>query len=100
MALDELRAEIDRADQELSAAFARRMEIAARIAAYKRENGLPVLDQRREDAVAARMAAGCDTRLAPYMERLYRALFALSREYQQSLPVRRYGLPVMGYHAR
>ena len=88
MALDELRAEIDRADQELSAAFARRMEIAARIAAYKRENGLPVLDQRREDAVAARMAAGCDARLAPYMERLYRTLFALSREYQQSLLAR------------
>ena len=57
MALDELRAEIDRADQELSAAFARRMEIAARIAAYKRENGLPVLDQRREDAVAAPLQA-------------------------------------------
>ena len=51
MAWDELRAGIDRADQELSAAFVRRMEIAARIAAYKRENGLPVLDQRREDAV-------------------------------------------------
>ena len=30
MALDDLRAEIDRADQELSAAFARRMEIATR----------------------------------------------------------------------
>ena len=88
MALDELRAGIDRADQELSAAFVRRMEIAARIAAYKRENGLPVLDQRREDAVAARMAAGCDARLAPYMERLYRTLFALSREYQQSLLAR------------
>lgn len=44
MALDELRAEIDRADRDLSAAFVRRMEIAAQIAAYKRENGLPVLD--------------------------------------------------------
>ena len=49
MALDELRAEIDRADRDLSAALVRRMEIAAQIAAYKRENGLPVLDQRRED---------------------------------------------------
>lgn len=88
MALDELRAGIDRADQELSAAFVRRMEIAARIAAYKRENGLPVLVSAVRMQVAARMAAGCDARLAPYMERLYRTLFALSREYQQSLLAR------------
>ena len=85
MGLDELRSEIDRADKDLIDAFERRMRAAAKIAAYKKENGLPVLDARREEAVLARVTANCDAALAPYAEGLYRTLFCLSREYQTAL---------------
>lgn len=85
MALNDLRADIDRADAQLSAAFVSRMHAAADIAQYKREHGLPVLDAAREEAVIARVCAGCEEALIPYMQRLYRTLFSLSREYQQAL---------------
>ena len=48
MDMTDYRERIDEIDRELTALFARRMEVAAQIAAYKRENGLPVLDERRE----------------------------------------------------
>ena len=46
--LNDLRGEIDRIDGELTALFARRMEVSARIARCKAERGLPVLDASRE----------------------------------------------------
>lgn len=85
MALNDLRAQIDRADAQLSAAFISRMQASSDIAQYKRAHGLPVLDAAREEAVIARVCEGCEDALVPYMQRLYRTLFALSREYQQSL---------------
>ena len=48
MTIEELRAQIDAADEQLLAAFSKRMEIAGKIADYKREKGLPVLDSSRE----------------------------------------------------
>ena len=42
MELEHLRQQIDRIDDELVALFVRRMEIAAQIADYKKQNGLPV----------------------------------------------------------
>lgn len=52
--LEEARAEIDRCDREMAALFARRMDAVTRIAAYKREQGLPVMDAEREQALLER----------------------------------------------
>lgn len=52
-----LRAEIDRADDELLALLARRMEIARRIGGYKRQHAMPVLQPARYDELLARRAA-------------------------------------------
>lgn len=49
--LDTLRSEIDEIDTQLTALFLRRMDVTARVGAYKQENGLPVLDEAREQEV-------------------------------------------------
>ena len=79
------RREIDRIDSELLRLFAERMEISARVAAYKREHGLPVLDPAREreklQDVRQKSPAGLDE----YAAALYEKLMELSRSYQQRL---------------
>ena len=46
--LDEMREQIDRIDAEIMNAFQERMSLSAEIAKYKKENNLPVLDEKRE----------------------------------------------------
>ena len=46
--LKELRYEIDRADNEIVRLFERRMRLVEDVAKYKIENGMQVLDSRRE----------------------------------------------------
>ncbi len=84
--LEEARQEINAVDEALAELFARRMEAAARIAAYKRANHLPVLDPAREQVVLERAAARVRTPALrePYL-RLMRELMAISRDYQQQL---------------
>ena len=48
MDLKELRTEIDKIDDELVRLFGARMDIAAQIADYKKENGMPILVPARE----------------------------------------------------
>ena len=48
MELKDYRREMDRIDRELTALFVRRMRLAEEIAAWKRENAVPVLDAARE----------------------------------------------------
>ena len=55
--LAQLRAEIDRADDELLALLARRMEIARRIGSFKRLHAMPVLQPARYDELLARRAS-------------------------------------------
>ena len=82
MDLSELRREMDRIDDSLVSLFGERMETAARIADYKKENGLPILAPIREreklQDVAAKAAPGMDN----YTRVLYSMLFELSRSYQ------------------
>ena len=48
MDLSQLRSEIDNIDDELVKLFGQRMDIAAKIADYKKENKLPILVPARE----------------------------------------------------
>lgn len=82
MDLKDYRNEIDRIDRELLAGFRERMEIAEKIARYKKENGLPVLDEAREKEKISRIAREAGPELAPYAEQLFEKLMELSRRYQ------------------
>ena len=51
MDMSELREEIDTIDDQLVKLFGQRMDVAAQIAAYKKEMGLPIRDFARESAL-------------------------------------------------
>lgn len=55
--LKQARGIIDRVDREMAALFEERMEAAALVAAYKKEQGMPVFDGARERAVLEKNAA-------------------------------------------
>ena len=82
--LDELRAQIDDADERLLAAFEARMRVADGIADYKREHGLPVLDASRESQKLLDVCDRCPEDLKGPARRLMTLLFELSRERQTS----------------
>lgn len=85
MTLSEYRMMIDDADRELLAAFRRRMEASAGIAACKQRQGLPVRDPLREQEKLDTIRALVGAELADYAAALYETLFALSRDYQTKL---------------
>ena len=85
MELQELRVQIDAVDRQIIDLVLRRMDIAANIAAYKREKGLPVLDAGREQAKLDAVAAQSGEAMGEYMKTVFQTLMAVSREHQQAL---------------
>ena len=85
MELQELRSKIDEIDAQLTKLFEARMDVAAEIGAWKRENHMPVLDAARErdklNAIAAESRADMQT----YTQMLYSMIFELSRSHQSDL---------------
>ena len=79
MTIEELRTQIDAADEQLLEAFAKRMNVADQIADYKREHGLPVLDSARERQKLADVVSRAEAPVKPYVGALYHLLFELSR---------------------
>ncbi len=84
MELSELRKEIDGIDDQLVRLFCQRMDVAARIADYKKQNGLPILVPVREREKLMDVASKAGPDMANYTRVLYSMLFALSRSYQSS----------------
>ncbi|MCI6729872.1 MAG: bifunctional chorismate mutase/prephenate dehydratase [Candidatus Faecousia sp.] len=82
MDLKDYRQEIDAIDDQLVDLFHRRMEVAAEIAAYKKEKGLPVLDAGREREKIKDLTGKMPPELRNYTSVLYSSLFELSRSYQ------------------
>ena len=82
MELLELRNQIDLIDQDLVCLFCRRMEIAAKIADYKKEQNLPVYHPEREQEVLRKVAQQVGPEMENDICRLYSLLFELSRSYQ------------------
>lgn len=84
--LSDIRHEIDDIDNAILDLFERRMACAGRVAAYKRANGLPVLDRSRERAHMAALAGKAPEDLRTYTEVLFQLLMEASRARQgQSL---------------
>lgn len=85
MDIQEIRAEIDRVDDMLTQLFVKRMQLAAEVAAYKREHAAAVTDGSREQKILDRVCAASGETFAAYTGRLYQTLFTLSKEYQRAL---------------
>ncbi|MBQ8852409.1 MAG: bifunctional chorismate mutase/prephenate dehydratase, partial [Oscillibacter sp.] len=82
--------------QELAQTFLRRLDLSAKIGAYKRDAGLPALDQRRELQViqnASQLTQDEERKLE--MARFFENILALSRREQRMNTVG--GVPGEGY---
>lgn len=82
MDIKELRENIDDIDKKLTELFARRMDVASKIAEYKKNKGLPVLDPVREREKLSEISKMTPDELKDYSELLYSLIFELSRDYQ------------------
>ncbi len=82
MDLQECRAKIDEIDRELVRLFADRMNIVLDVAAYKKANGLPILDAARERALLSKVASLSGEELETYTRVLFSTIMSLSRSYQ------------------
>ena len=84
--LEEARKIINEADAEMARLFVKRMRAAELISAHKIAFGLPILDQKREDAVLERNAALVeDEVLKGYYIDYQKHLMSISRAYQYRL---------------
>lgn len=83
MDLNDLRDKIDQIDSELVKLFTARMDIAAQVAEFKKENNMPIFVPARERAILQSVADKAGPEMANYTRVLYSMLFELSRSYQQ-----------------
>ena len=81
--LDEARQIINEVDAQMAALFVKRMRAAELVYEHKREHGLPILDQKREDAVIERNASLIEEDiLRSYYVDFLKNTMAISRAYQ------------------
>ena len=85
MELQELRSKIDEIDAQLTKLFEARMDVAAEIGAWKRENHMPVLDAARERDKLNAIAAESREDMQTYTQMLYSMIYELSRSHQSDL---------------
>ena len=84
--IEQARAQIAAADQQLAVAFSARMAAMHTVAAYKQAHGLPVLDPQQEQAVLARNAALVeDPEIRAYYLNFIRDAMTYARQYQRRL---------------
>lgn len=82
--LEQMRREIDLIDERIIDAFKERMNLSAKMAKYKKENNLPILDADREKEKLIRIAKS-DDKMSAFSSKLYLTLADLSREYQKQI---------------
>lgn len=84
--LKQARETINRVDTAMAELFVQRMEAVEQVAAYKKEHGMPILDEAREQQV---LRAGADRvedeTLRGYYTEFLRDVMTVSRRYQQRL---------------
>ncbi|MBQ9861681.1 MAG: chorismate mutase [Clostridia bacterium] len=85
MDIEELRKEIDGIDKELVSLFVKRMDVAAEVAAFKKENGRPVLDPERERKLLEKVSDLAGKDMESQTRILYHLILSLSRSHQSHL---------------
>lgn len=87
--LDTLRNQIDDIDTQITDLFKKRMETSLDIARYKKENGIAVLNDRREKEVLHKVSEQIGEPLDGYARMLFNTLFDASRSYQNNYLARK-----------
>lgn len=82
--LKQLREKIDQIDEKLVELFEERMETVLKVAAYKKENNIPILNQSREDEVIEKNKNRLKNKdFESSLEKLFICLMYLSKEEQK-----------------
>lgn len=81
----ECRKEIDEIDAQLVDLFKKRMDVATRVAEYKKESGMPVFDSARERDKLTELAKMAGDDMGNYIRQMYSLMFELSRDHQNKL---------------
>ncbi len=84
--LDQCRKEIDEIDNELIALFERRLDVAARVAEYKKNNNIPIYNEERESQVIEKNVGKLINKKYDILSRRFLInLMELSRSLQESI---------------
>ncbi|HCO73961.1 MAG TPA: chorismate mutase [Clostridium sp.] len=84
--LEQCRKEIDEIDKELINLFERRMDVAIRVANYKKENDLPIYDEERESKVIKKNVDNLKNKNYDLLaRRFFLSIMELSRSLQESI---------------
>lgn len=84
MGLEELRSEIDAVDEKLLPLFLKRMDLSKRVAEFKRENNMPILNKTREREILAKVMEESGD-MKEYSHRFYSQIFEIGRAYQENI---------------
>jgi len=85
MDLQQIREEIDAIDDELVQLLEKRMDMAVKVAEYKKQNNIPIYNPTREQEVLDRMAKKVSDDRVEAISKIYSLLFLLSRNEQEKL---------------
>lgn len=87
MGIEALREQINRIDKELLSLFLERMETAGQVAAYKKENDLPVFDAKREREIIEAVAQNVPENLKGGASLLFSTMMDISKglQYAQNM---------------
>ncbi len=81
--LSEARVNIDKLDASIWSLLEKRFALSKEVARIKNSFQLPVLDEKREEEVLAKIAIlGCDVEVILAITQIYKLLFELSRKHQ------------------
>ena len=84
--LQEARDVIQGVDRQMAVLFEERMEAVRKVAAYKKERGIPVLDEKQEEIVLTRNCEYIkDEVIRQYYRKYMQATMEVSRQYQEWL---------------
>lgn len=84
--IEQCRKEIDEIDKELINLFERRMDVAIRVANYKKENDLPIYDEERESKVIKKNVDNLKNKNYDLLaRRFFLSIMELSRSLQESI---------------
>lgn len=84
--LEEAREIINQCDKELIDIFKKRMYAATLVAEYKKENNLPILDLKREEAIIEKNIQLLNNKeLEEYYLEFFKTMLKVSKDYQTKL---------------
>lgn len=84
--LNSAREEIEKIDRQMAELFEQRMGCSARIAEYKSENGMPILDEGREKVLIEKNEVYVGNEdLRPFYRQFLHGVLDISKQYQHTL---------------